>query len=64
MNTDNRTVSNSTMAKELEFIQKTYGISDDEVLLLMKNAVKAAFTNDSTKSGLLAKLEGGCNQIG
>lgn len=64
VNTDNRTVSNSTMAKELEFIQKTYGISDDEVLLLMKNAVKAAFTDDSTKSRLLTKLEGGCNQIG
>lgn len=56
VNTDNRTVSSSTMTKELEFIQKTYAISDDEVMLLMENAVKAAFADDSTKSGLLAKI--------
>ena len=27
-NTDNRTVSNTTLTKELEFIQKNYGITD------------------------------------
>ena len=26
INTDNRTVSNTTLSKELEFIEKTYGI--------------------------------------
>ena len=31
VNTDNRTVSNTTMTKELEFIQKTYGVRDEEV---------------------------------
>ena len=30
VNTDNRTVSNTTMTKELEFIQKTYGVRDEE----------------------------------
>lgn len=38
VNTDNRTVSNTTMTKELEFIQKTYNIMDEEILLMMKNA--------------------------
>lgn len=38
VNTDNRTVSNTTMTKELEFNQKTYNIMDEEILLMMKNA--------------------------
>lgn len=56
VNTDNRTVSNTTMAKELEFVQKTYGIQDDEILLLMKNAVDAAFAEDAVKEKLYQKL--------
>lgn len=56
INTDNRTVSDTTMTKELEFIQKSYGISDDEVLLLMKNAVDAAFANEAVKEKLYRKI--------
>lgn len=56
VNTDNRTVSNTTMAKELEFVQRTYGIQDDEILLLMKNAVDAAFAEDAVKERLYRKL--------
>lgn len=56
VNTDNRTVSNTSMTKELEFVQKTYGIRDEEVLLLMKNAVDAAFTDDAVKERLYRKL--------
>ncbi len=56
VNTDNRTVSNTTMTKELEFIQKTYGIRDEEVLLLMKNAVDAAFADDAVKERLYRNL--------
>ena len=52
VNTDNRTVSNTTMTKELEFIQKTYGIRDDEIYLLMKNAVDVAFTEEHVKDRL------------
>ena len=46
VNTDNRTVSDTTMTKELEFIQNTYGIQDDEIYLLMKNAADVAFAED------------------
>ena len=52
VNTDNRTVSDTTMTKELEFIQKTYGIRDDEIYLLMKNAADVAFATDSVKDKL------------
>lgn len=57
VNTDNRTVSSSSMTRELAFIQKTYGIRSGEVILLMKNAVKAAFTDDDRKKQLYQKLE-------
>lgn len=56
VNTDNRTVSNTTLTKELEFVQKTYGIRDEEVLLLMKNAVDAAFAEEAVKERLYRKL--------
>ena len=49
VNTDNRTVSDTTMTKELEFIQNTYGIQDDEIYLLMKNAADVAFAEDYVK---------------
>ena len=52
VNTDNRTVSDTTMTKELEFIQKTYGIQDDEIYLLMKNAAAVAFAEDYVKDKL------------
>lgn len=56
VNTDNRTVSNTTLTKELEFVQKTYGIRDEEVLLLMKNAVDAAFAGEAVKERLYRKV--------
>ena len=57
INTDNRTVSNTTLTKELDFIQKTYGINDDELPLLMRNAVDVAFADDSVKDSLYRKLK-------
>ena len=43
VNTDNRTVSNTTMTKELQFIQEHYRITDEEIRLMMINAVDTAF---------------------
>ena len=56
VNTDNRTVSDSSMTKELEFIQKMYGINDEEILLLMRNAAEIAFADDDVKNKLSRKL--------
>ena len=41
VNTDNRTVSNTTLTKELAFIQKTYGITDEEIRLM--NCILCAY---------------------
>ena len=57
VNTDNRTVSDTTMTKELGFIQKTYGIRDDEIYLLMKNAVDVAFTSDTIREKLYRTIK-------
>lgn len=56
INTDNRTVSNTSMTKELAFIQNVYGIRDEEILLLMKNAVRAAFASETLKEKLYRKI--------
>ena len=56
VNTDNRTVSNTALTKELAFIQKTYGITDEEIRLMMKNAVDVAFADDAVKERILKRL--------
>ena len=44
INTDNRTVSNTSMTRELQMIQGYYGFSDEVLEKLMKNAKEAAFS--------------------
>ncbi len=57
VNTDNRTVSNTSLTKELQFIQKVYGIRDEEIPLLMKNAVDTAFVSEEEKERLYSELQ-------
>lgn len=52
VNTDNRTVSDTTLVKELEFVQRNYGIADEEILLMMRNAVDISFADDGIKHKL------------
>ena len=56
VNTDNRTVSNTTLTKELEFIQKNYRITDEEIHLMMRNAVDVAFADDAVKERIFRQL--------
>lgn len=49
INTDNRTVSNTSITKELDFIQKQYQITDEEIYAMMKQAVEVSFADDSIK---------------
>ena len=56
INTDNRTVSNTSLTKELQFIQDTYGIQEEEIRLMMKNAVDTAFATDEVKARLYSEL--------
>lgn len=43
INTDNRTVSNTSLTKEIELLQGYYGIGDKVIEKLMENARRAAF---------------------
>ena len=56
VNTDNRTVSNTTVSGELAFIQETYGIHDEEVRRMMENAVEVSFADDSVKDRILKEI--------
>lgn len=56
INTDNRTVSGTSLTKELAFVQKTYGVSDEEILSCMKNAVRVSFAEDGLKEKLMREL--------
>lgn len=56
INTDNRTVSNTTMTKELQFIQEHYRITDEEIRLMMRNAVDTAFADDDVKDKLWQQI--------
>lgn len=56
LNTDNRTVSNTTLSKEFEMVQKNYEISDEDILLIRKNAIDVSFADDSIKHKLFSEL--------
>lgn len=56
VNTDNRTVSRTTLDKELEFIQNNYEITDSEIMKMMKNAVEVSWADDNIKDRLLKKF--------
>ncbi len=58
VHTDNRTVSNTSLTKELIWIQRQYGISDEELALLMQNAVSTSFADDTMKHQLCKIMEG------
>ena len=49
VNTDNRTVSNTNLGKEMMFLQKNFEISDEELYQYQKNALEAAFCDELIK---------------
>lgn len=59
INTDNRTVSNTSVTKEINYIQDMYKISDEEILLMMQNAIEVSFANEDIKSKLKRRLLAG-----
>ena len=56
VNTDNRTVSDTTLTKELEFIQKKYGVKDEDIQYMMRNAVDVAFADEAVKDRLAKEI--------
>lgn len=56
VNTDNRTVSNTSLTKELAFIQREYGILDEEIEKMMRNAVEVSFAAEEVKEKLYQRI--------
>lgn len=52
INTDNRLVSNTSITKEMEFLNEKFGITEEEILQYQKNAIEAAFCDELTKHEL------------
>ena len=52
LNTDNRTVSGTTLSREMEEVQKHCGIPLEEFYRIERNAVEVAFADDSVKHEL------------
>lgn len=49
INTDNRTVSNTSLNKEYELLRKTFGFSDEDFLKFNLNAINCAFIGEDEK---------------
>ncbi len=58
INTDNRTVSDTTPAREMSLMQETFGLTDSQIRQLLLNAADAAFATDAVKNDLRKKIEG------
>ncbi|MDT9025613.1 adenosine deaminase [Rossellomorea yichunensis] len=52
INTDNRTVSDTTMTKECELVWGEFSMSDEDYREIYMNSVEACFASDEVKEGL------------
>ena len=55
---DNMSVSNTCVDRELEHVARTLGLSDGDVTRLLLNAVNASFADEATKRRLSAVVAG------
>lgn len=56
INTDNRTVSNTSLEKEYELLSKTFNFSKEDFKIFNKNALQSAFLSNEEKEELLKEL--------
>lgn len=57
INTDNRTVSNTTLEKEYQMLKENFKLSDKDLLEFNLNAIEASFISESQKAELKFKLQ-------
>ncbi len=57
LNTDNPTVSGTTMRAELELAKSAFGLTNDDIKQLLFNAANHAFADEATKGDLAAAIE-------
>ncbi len=58
LNTDNRTISGTTLEREIQTVRERCGITDEDVARMMKNAVEVSFAPDEVKHELLGRFKG------
>ncbi|UII56395.1 adenosine deaminase [Cytobacillus spongiae] len=56
VNTDNRTVSDTTMAKEFSLVDNEFHLSKDDYRRIYLNSVEASFADEITKAWCLAQI--------
>ncbi len=57
VNTDNRTVSNTNMSKEFQYLIENNIITYDDIASITKNSIEAAFMEKKDKEKLLQKIK-------
>ncbi len=57
LNTDNPTVSGTTMRREVELAKTAFGLSDQDIKTILLNAAKVSFADDLTKKELKKIIE-------
>lgn len=60
INTDNMTVSNTTVAAELNHLRGALGLTDAELRIFAENAAEASFADAKTKEWLKAEIAARC----
>lgn len=60
VNTDNRTVSGTTLTEEILFIHDCFSVTRKEIETMMKNAAEAAFAPEEKKKRLWQKIDDFC----
>ncbi|MFU0790432.1 adenosine deaminase [Virgibacillus proomii] len=55
ISTDNRTVSDTTLSKEIHLINKEFNLSEEDYREIYSNSVKASFADQKTKEWCLAQ---------
>lgn len=56
LNTDDPAIEGVTLAGEYRYMEETFGLTEAQKRILLKNAVDAAFTAESVKADLLKRL--------
>ena len=56
LNTDDPAIEGTTLAGEYRYVEETFGLTQEQKMTLLKNAIDAAFTTESVKAALKEKL--------
>ncbi|MFB9326853.1 adenosine deaminase [Paenibacillus aurantiacus] len=64
VNTDNRTVSDTTMTKEYAMLMAQCGLTVEEIAATIRNSLDAAFAEPSKREALKARLQSVCEELG